>query len=116
MRYGLVYASQDDRRYLLRAVRVAALKTALQTATGPGWEPFQSCPVPVIDESALTAAHLAIEDTLVDLRDSRIGVLGRANGFVVNERDGSPSAIMRIGTRDGLRIAIRAYLEAVNGA
>jgi hypothetical protein len=65
-----------------------------------------------IDEDALTAAHLAVEDVLIDFRDRRIGVLGRANGFIVNERDGSRSDIMRLGTRDGLRIAITAYLEA----
>lgn len=64
-----------------------------------------------INEAALTAAHLAVEDALIDLRDLRVGVLGRANGFVVNERDGTPSGIMRLGTRDGLRIGIRAYLE-----
>jgi hypothetical protein len=68
-----------------------------------------------IDEDALTAAHVAIEDVLIELRDSRIGVLNRANGFVVNEYDGTPSNTMRLGTRDGLRIAIKAYLEAING-
>lgn len=65
-----------------------------------------------LDEDALTAAHLAVEDVLIDLRDRRVGVLGPANGFVVNERDGSPGTFMRLGTRDGLRIAISAYLAA----
>jgi hypothetical protein len=63
-----------------------------------------------VDEVALTAAHLAVEDVLIEHRDARIGVLGPRNGFIVNERDGSPSPIMRLGTRDGLRIAIEAYL------
>lgn len=67
-----------------------------------------------IDEDALTAAHLAVEDVLIDFRDSRIGVLNRANGFVVKESDGQPSSIMRLGTRDGLRIGIKAYLSATN--
>jgi hypothetical protein len=66
-----------------------------------------------IDEAALTAAHLAVEDVLIDMRDSRMGVLGRANGFIVNEKDGTPSSIMRLGTRDGLRIGIEAYLNAL---
>lgn len=66
-----------------------------------------------INEEALTAAHLAVENMLIDLRDSRIGVLGRANGFVVNEADGTLSNIMRLGTRDGLRIAITAYLDTL---
>lgn len=69
-----------------------------------------------IDEEALTAAHIAVEDVLIEFRDSRIGVLGRANGFVVNERDGSPSSIMRLGTREGLRIAIKAYLSTQRSA
>jgi hypothetical protein len=66
-----------------------------------------------LDEQALTAAHLAVEDVLIEMRDSRISVMGPANGFVVNERDGSPSEIMRLGTREGLRIAIEAYLDAL---
>lgn len=66
-----------------------------------------------LNEDALTAAHLAVEDMLIELRDARIGVLGKGNGFVVCEKDGTPSSIMRLGTREGLRIAIQAYLEAV---
>jgi hypothetical protein len=66
-----------------------------------------------VDEDALTAAHVAVEDVLIDFRDRRIGVLGFANGFVVREADGSESSIIRLGTRDGLRIAIKAYLAAL---
>lgn len=47
------------------------------------------------------------------MRDGGIGVAGHANGFVVNHRDGSPSSVMRLGTREGLRIGIRAYLDRV---
>jgi hypothetical protein len=66
-----------------------------------------------LNQEALTAAHLAIEDALVEFRDERISVLNRANGFVIRERDGQPSSIMRFGTRDGLRIGIEAYLRHV---
>jgi hypothetical protein len=66
-----------------------------------------------IDQSALTSAHRAIEDVLIAFRDDRISVLNRANGFVVREADGTESSIMRLGTRDGLEIGIRAYLDAV---
>jgi len=66
-----------------------------------------------VDERALTLAHKAVEDVLIEFRDSGIGVLGRANGFVVRHKDGTDSPIMRLGTRDGLRIGIRAYLEAL---
>jgi hypothetical protein len=66
-----------------------------------------------LDEVALTAAHLAVEDALVDFRDAQISVVGPANGFVIRERDGSLSDVMRLGTREGLRIAIGAYLDAL---
>lgn len=69
-----------------------------------------------INENALTAAHLAVEDVLIDFRDHGIGVLGPANGFVVRQRDGKESPIMRLGTRDGLRIGIQAYLKALKDA
>jgi hypothetical protein len=69
-----------------------------------------------INEAALTVAHQAVEDALVEFRDERISVLNRANGFVIRERDGTPSDIMRLGTRDGLRIGVRAYLEALEAA
>jgi hypothetical protein len=68
-----------------------------------------------LDEVALTAAHLAVEDALVDFRDNRISTLGPRNGFVIYERDGQLSGVMRLGTRDGLRIAITAYLAALAG-
>lgn len=69
--------------------------------------------MPELNQEALTAAHLAVEDMLVEMRDARIGVLGRGNGFIINEYDGSPSSIMRLGTREGLRIGIEAYLAAI---
>ncbi len=69
---------------------------------------------PKVNERALTAAHLAVEVALVDMRDRAMGVLGCANGFVVNDRDGRPNPIMRLGTRAGLRIAIQAYLAATD--
>lgn len=70
-----------------------------------------------IDDRALTAAHKAIEDALIDLRNNSTSVIGPANGFVIKDRDtGDLPAIMRLGTRDGLRIAIKAYLEARGGS
>jgi hypothetical protein len=66
-----------------------------------------------LNERALTLAHAAVEDVLIEFRDARISVMGPANGFVVKERDGSLSDIMRLGTRDGLAIGIKAYLAAI---
>lgn len=67
-----------------------------------------------IDDEALTAAHLAVEDQLIEMRDARLSVVGPRNGLVVNEKDGEPSPIMRLGTRQGLQVGIQAYLAAVN--
>lgn len=65
-----------------------------------------------LDSDALTVAHVAVEDVLIERRDRGIGVLGPANGLVVKERDGTPSPIMRMGTREALQIGITAYLSA----
>jgi hypothetical protein len=68
---------------------------------------------PDLNPAALEAARIAVEDTLVELRDSRISILTGGNGFVIREPDGRESSIMRLSTRDGLRIGIAAYLAAV---
>jgi len=65
-----------------------------------------------VDQRALTEAHKAVEDVLIELRDLRVSVL-TANGLVVRESDGTESSIMRLGTREGLEIGIRAYLKAL---
>lgn len=65
-----------------------------------------------VDDAALTRAHKAVEDVLVTMRDSRLSLLNAANGLVINERDGTPSEHVRLGTRDALRIGIAAYLDA----
>ena len=62
-----------------------------------------------VDAEALEVARKKIEDILIKYRDSRIFVIG-GNGFVVREQDGSDSSIMRLPTRDGLRIGIATYL------
>lgn len=64
----------------------------------------------VFTPEELEAGRLAIEDELISNRDSRIGILGRGNGLVVYEKDGSPSSIIRITTESAILIA----LEAVN--
>lgn len=68
---------------------------------------------PELNADALTAAHIAVEDVLIEMRDSRLSMLGPANGFIVKEQDGTSSSIMRLGTRDGLSIGIKAYLAAI---
>lgn len=67
---------------------------------------------PEIDDTALEAARLAIENELIEWRDNRRFMSGN-NGFVVKERDGTPSSIIRLNTAVGLRIGIKAYLAAL---
>lgn len=66
-----------------------------------------------VDAAALEAARLAVEDVLIEFRDERISVLNARNGFVVREYDGTESSLIRLTTRDGLRIGISAYLAAL---
>jgi hypothetical protein len=68
---------------------------------------------PELDEDAVTLAHLILENELIDLRDRRVGILGRGNGLVVNEKDSTPSSIIRITTDEAIRVAVRAYNRAV---
>jgi hypothetical protein len=64
-----------------------------------------------INEDALEAARKAVEDELIEWRDSGKFMLS-GNGFTVRNRDGS-DGIMRMSTAYGLHIGIRAYLEAL---
>ena len=69
------------------------------------------------DPKALYAAHIALEDELVMMRDSRMWLGMPANGLVIRERDGSESDIIRIGTREAVRralVAIADFLERDN--
>lgn len=55
-------------------------------------------------------ARAAIEDELIEWRDSRMFVL-RNNGFVVKEVDGSDSHVIRFGPEIGVRIALKAIAD-----
>lgn len=67
---------------------------------------------PGLDQDALTAAHKAVEDVLVGLRDHGVSTLEVANGVVIRGRNGEASSAIRLGTREALEIGIRAYLAA----
>ena len=62
------------------------------------------------DPELLEIGRKAIEDVLIDFRDSRIAVL-RNNGCVCKEKDGSDSHIIRLGPEDALRIGLKAIAE-----
>jgi hypothetical protein len=67
------------------------------------------------DPDLMQAVHLAVEDHLIELRDSGMmigGAMGLpANGFAVRNKDGSPSEIIRLGTRPGIQYALRALAD-----
>lgn len=67
-----------------------------------------------INGAALTSddyeiARKAVEDALIDMRDSSTFIL-RRNGLVVYNRDGSDSSIIRLSTEDALRIGLKAIV------
>ena len=55
---------------------------------------------------AQVAGFMAVEDLLIDFRDSRLSIFPYANGVVVNEKDGSPSPVVRMRTRHATDLAI----------
>lgn len=62
------------------------------------------------DPELMAAVHLKIENMLIDMRDSGT-FTGNANGLAVREADGSPSDIIRIGTRWAVQIAVRTIAD-----
>ena len=60
-------------------------------------------------------ARRAIEDELVNWRDSRMFV-PRNNGFVIREKDGSASEVIRFGPETGVRIALLALADHMEAA
>lgn len=63
------------------------------------------------DADLLEAGRRAVEDVLIDYRDSRLSMPFRGNGMVVREKDGQASSIIRLGTEDVLRIALKAIAD-----
>jgi hypothetical protein len=55
--------------------------------------------------------HLAIENLLIEFRESGIFVIHPANGFTVKSVEGEPNSIMRIGTRSGLEHIMKQFQE-----
>lgn len=64
----------------------------------------------------LEVARLAIEDVLIDMRDSRISMFGRGNGLVVKESDGTESSIIRMGPEAAVQIGLRAIAKRLETA
>lgn len=64
----------------------------------------------------LEVARRAIEDALVELRDSRISIGIRNNGLVIREQDGTESPIIRFGPEDAVRIGLMAIADSLSVA
>lgn len=64
----------------------------------------------------LETGRFAIENELVELRDARIGLIGRGNGLVIRERDGTDSYVIRMGPEHALRIGIQEMLNMIKKA
>jgi len=66
----------------------------------------------LLTDELLEVGRKAVEDVLVDFRDSRICFPFRGNGLVIREKDGKDSSMIRLGTEDALRIGIKAMIQA----
>lgn len=66
-----------------------------------------------VDTDALTAAWIALQETLIDFRDRRISQICN-NGLCIKEFDGSPSNVIRISTKLAVEIAVKTYLKYIN--
>ncbi len=65
----------------------------------------------VNNKELLEVARAAIEDELISLRDSRIAMVGRNNGLVVKEYDGSASSLIRLDPEMAMATGLRAIAE-----
>lgn len=61
-----------------------------------------------------SVARKAIEDKLIEWRDSGMFVL-RNNGFTIRYADGTPNEIIRFGPEVGVRIALKALADHLDG-
>lgn len=59
----------------------------------------------------LETARKGIEDQLINLRDLRIGLINAGNGFVVREKDGQSSKVIRMSTSTAIERILRIILE-----
>lgn len=63
------------------------------------------------DDALMEVGRKAIEETLVEWRDSRLSEFTRGNGLVIREKDGKESSIIRMGPEVGVKIALKAIAD-----
>ncbi|AXQ62096.1 hypothetical protein SEA_SKYSAND_63 [Gordonia phage Skysand] len=67
------------------------------------------------DQDLLEVARKAIEDELIEWRDSGISTPFRNNGLVVKYVDGQPSDIIRFGPETAVQIGLQAIANHLEG-
>ena len=65
------------------------------------------------DRALLEVGRKAVEDVLIEWRDSRISMFNRGNGLVIREKDGKDSHIIRMGPEDAIRIGLEAIAKVI---
>jgi len=65
-----------------------------------------------LDDELLEIGRKAIEDQLIEWRDSRLSEFNRGNGLVIRERDGSDSSVIRFGPETALRLGLLAIAKS----
>jgi len=68
------------------------------------------------DKSLLNVGRCAVQNVLIQWRDSGICALNRGNGLVIKERCGHHSDLIRFGFEVGFRIALKAIAEGKTAA
>lgn len=67
------------------------------------------------NKKLLEVGRAAIEDKLIEFRDSRISQI-RGNGLVIREYNGEPSSVIRFGPETALYIGLKAIAEHLEGS
>lgn len=62
------------------------------------------------DEELMEVVRFAVENALVEFRDSRIFQI-RNNGLVIKEKDGTNSHIIRMGMEEAMAIGLKAIAD-----
>lgn len=65
------------------------------------------------DDELLEVGRKAVEDVLVEWRNSRISMCLRGNGLVIRERNGGASSIIRMGPEQAMKIGLKAIAEHI---
>lgn len=65
------------------------------------------------DPDKLFAVHLKIEDMLIEMRDSGLQLGIHANGLAVKDRDGTMNGVIRLGTREAIKLVLESMADLV---